>query len=797
MLGGAALMLVIIFSVAAFPQQVTAEPKIAPLPLDVLFAMPKFTPFGSIALSPDGQLVVYSVCFSMRKSLEKDPRYGVITRSGTPRIFEGCELRIINTETRETTNLINGGNSWFPVWSPNGKRLAFYSDRDGFANLWIWERSTRKPWKVSDLLIRSSGRSEPQWMPDNKGVVATVLPKGMTLDQAVSSAATEAARKGPSSNSEESSVVVYKAGPDIKNAATAAAFDTNQFLSDLVLFEIDGKKTRPIAAGEKIWGVRVSPDGKSIAFANEAGFKSVASHIIDYKLHIFDVTSSRTVDIPPSFNMLGGRTFSWSPDSRKIAYCTLGGKADCFVVSREGGDPKNVTPGDHPSFSRVDRLPLWDGKSENVYVLSTALASAVAEGRIKADSDAIWRININESSVQKIARIADRTIMDVALPSRSDHIVSADGEPSLVVLGIDNQTKRMGFHRVNLKTGTNERLYDGDEVIASGTLVAGYMIDVSADGKTIAYLLQSSQSPPEIYISDNQFRNPRKLTNLGAAIGGTLMGKAKLIDWRGNDNKLYRGAVLLPSGYREGQAYPTIVYPYPGSTKSEFVNLFGLSSGTSVENMQIFASRGYAVFFPDMPEPQAGRPMHSVLEGIMPALNKIIDLGIADANRLGVMGNSYGGYMVLSFIVQTNRFKAAVARAGSYDLASQYGYMTQSGSTFAPAWAETGQGRMGGTPWEFRERYIENSPFFYLDRVETPLLLIHGSEDPTSSPFNADQTFVGLRRLGKAVEYAKYMGEEHSENVWGYANQLDYLNRVIAWFDKYLKAPEKTVSTKQ
>jgi len=161
---------------------------------------------------------------------------------------------------------------------------------------------------------------------------------------------------------------------------------------------------------------------------------------------------------------------------------------------------------------------------------------------------------------------------------------------------------------------------------------------------------------------------------------------------------------------------------------------------------------------------------------------------------MGVMGHSYGGYMVLSFIVQTNRFKAAVARAGIYDLAAEYGYMTRSGATFGPAWAETGQGAIGGTPWEFRERYIENSPFFYLDRVETPLLLIHGSEDSASSPFTADQVFTGLRRLGKPVEYARYLGEEHTESGWGHANQIDYLTRVINWFDKYLKGSPQSPS---
>jgi dipeptidyl aminopeptidase/acylaminoacyl peptidase len=87
---------------------------------------------------------------------------------------------------------------------------------------------------------------------------------------------------------------------------------------------------------------------------------------------------------------------------------------------------------------------------------------------------------------------------------------------------------------------------------------------------------------------------------------------------------------------------------------------------------------------------------------------------------------------------------------------------------------------MGGTPWQFRDRYLENSPTFHLDRVETPLLIVQGGIDNTVPPFLADEVFVGLRRLGKKVVYAKYAGEDHWEGIWDHANAVDYLNRVIA-----------------
>jgi dipeptidyl aminopeptidase/acylaminoacyl peptidase len=788
------VLFVATFGVEVFPQQAASDPELAPLPLNALFSMPKIAVWGPIALSPDGQLVVYPVCVTASKVVETDARYKDITRSGAPSIFEGCELKITNTQTRETTTLLTGGNSWFPVWSPNGQKVAFYSDHDSIANLWIWNRTTRKAGKVSPALIRSGARSEPQWMTDGNGVVATILPHGMTLDEAASMALGESVRIDPAKTSTQSSVVVYTAGAGDKNTTKGAAFDTSKFFSDLVLFDLGAETSRPIESRKKIWGFHVSPDGKSVAFTTEAGFKSSASHLIVYDLHIYDLATSQTRNVANDIGGSGGRSYSWSPDSRNIAYCAK----DCFIVSRDGGDPRNVTPGEHPSFSHVDRLPLWDARGENLYVLSLASAELVARGYAKAGSDGVWRIDIKEPSVRKVARIPGRTIIDVALSSRTDRVISADSGRSLILLAIDDQTKRTGLYRVDLATGSSAVLREKDEVLANGTFFpAGYAIDLSADGTTIVYLVQDSQHPPELYISDAQFKNTQPLSKVADTLKQFPMGKSKLIDWRGYDGKLYRGLVLLPSGYREGRAYPTIVYPYPGESRSEWVNVFGMSvHGAPVENMQVFASRGYVVFMPDTPGPEVGRPMHSLVEGILPAVNKIIDLGIADPNRMGVMGHSYGGYMVLSCIVQTKRFKAAVARSGSYDLAAEYGYMMPNGATFAPAWAESGQGSMGGTPWEFRERYIENSPFFYLDRVETPLLLIHGSADGSLAPFTADQVFVGLRRLEKRVEYAKYIGEEHTESGWGYANQLDYLNRVIAWFDKYLKPNAEKTSSK-
>jgi dipeptidyl aminopeptidase/acylaminoacyl peptidase len=215
------------------------------------------------------------------------------------------------------------------------------------------------------------------------------------------------------------------------------------------------------------------------------------------------------------------------------------------------------------------------------------------------------------------------------------------------------------------------------------------------------------------------------------------------------------------------------------------VNRFGFGS-VGAENLQILATRGYAVLLPDSPL-ASGTPMQQLAKTVLPGVNRVVELGIADPSRLGIMGHSYGGYSTLSLIVQTKIFKAAVDSAGPANLFAEYTSMNKTGESFGIGWVEGGQGGMSGHPWQQRDAYIENSPFFYLDRVDTPLLIIHGDLDQAVPVSQGEAVFVSLRRLGKKVVFVKYEGEGHWEGEWSSPNVEDYWNRVISWFNEHLK----------
>ena len=173
---------------------------------------------------------------------------------------------------------------------------------------------------------------------------------------------------------------------------------------------------------------------------------------------------------------------------------------------------------------------------------------------------------------------------------------------------------------------------------------------------------------------------------------------------------------------------------------------------------------------------------HFRLSGV----EKLVESGIADGDRLGLMGHSYGGYCVNALVTQTSRFKAAVNISGLCNLVSAYGVLTDAGDSPNVARAETGQLRMGGAPWQCAERYVANSPVFHLDRVVTPLLLVHGELDNTCRLSQAEEMFTGLRRLGREAVLLCYRGEGHWPGTWQYTNAVDYWERILDWFDTYL-----------
>ena len=241
-------------------------------------------------------------------------------------------------------------------------------------------------------------------------------------------------------------------------------------------------------------------------------------------------------------------------------------------------------------------------------------------------------------------------------------------------------------------------------------------------------------------------------------------------------NELY-GVIYYPTEYVPSVRYPTIFLVY----ERFFDNRFNAG-------INHLTSRGYAVVQPSVQFEQ-GYPGEAWLKGVTAAANKVIDMGLADPDRLGVHGTSYGGYATNLLIAQTKRFKAAINISGKVNMVSFYTDSPRIGTRNIRA-PERGQDRIGATLWEQPQKYIATSAIMDADRITTPLLLLTGDQDHNVPGRQAMEMFYALRRLGQTVEWVNYINGGHGTPTSEVGEVHDYYQRILGWYDKYLKGDD-------
>jgi len=197
-----------------------------------------------------------------------------------------------------------------------------------------------------------------------------------------------------------------------------------------------------------------------------------------------------------------------------------------------------------------------------------------------------------------------------------------------------------------------------------------------------------------------------------------------------------------------------------------------------------YASNGYALFLPDV-RYTVGQPGFSATKCLVPGVQKLIDMGIADPKAIGLHGHSWSGYQTAFVITQTDMFAAAIAGAPVANMTSAYSGIRLESGLARQFQYEQEQSRIGGSLWEYRERFIENSPVFFADRINTPLLIQAGDEDEAVPWHQSVEMYLAMRRLGKDCVFLQYRGEPH--HLKKYPNKLDYSIKMKEYLDHYLK----------
>ncbi len=308
------------------------------------------------------------------------------------------------------------------------------------------------------------------------------------------------------------------------------------------------------------------------------------------------------------------------------------------------------------------------------------------------------------------------------------------------------------------------------------------------DADRVLFTRESYTEFPDLWVTDMNFKKPRRLSDANPQIAEFAWGEAELVEWSTPDSIPLQGVLIKPGNCVPGKKYPVLVYYY-----SIFSNRLHEFNEVVVNHRPCFpyyASNGYAVFLPDI-RFDVGSPGYSAIKCLVPGVQKIIDMGIADPDAVCLHGYSWSGYQTAFVITQTDIFTCAIAGAPVSNMTSAYSGIRWESGLARQMQYEKEQSRIGASLWEARDRYIENSPVFYADRINTPLLIQFGDEDGAVPWYQGIELYLAMRRLGKDCIFLQYRGEPH--HLKQYANKLDYTIRFRQYLDHYLKgepAPE-------
>ena len=602
-------------------------------------------------------------------------------------------------------------------FSPDGSRLAFVvaeppKGEDRPRHIWLFDKNTNG---VRQFTFSPKAESSPRWSPDGKQLAFL-------------------------SNREEDQQQIF-------------------------LMRVDGGEASVLTKGKRsIQGFEWSPDGKQIAFlAPNAKTEAEEKKEKDKDdAHVVDKDEKR--NRVWLLNVRTGETRALTP-SHWLAY---------ELAWSASGDRLILNATEHPGSDREEHriysLQISDGTTK---LLASAISGHVEHLRVSPDGKTIGYIGVGVSGPQPndilllpINGGAPRNVTGASL----DRPISQfewlkDG--ALLAVYAD------GFHnKFVLFTADGFRK---DPVTAITTNPGTFGVSGSGD---VAFPGQTATTPEELRIWD-QKTPPRQVTHLNSAWKEFALNSPEFYKYKSFDGLEIEGAVLKPAGYDGKSKLPLIALIHGGPTGNweDVIEPWG----------QLLAARGYAVFYPNIRgstgygekfvEMNRGDWGGGDFKDVMWGIKDLEDRGIADPNRLGIGGWSYGGYMAEWAITQTPRFKAAVSGAGLANLISEFG--TESDPSY-DEW-------FYGVPYEKPEGFLNSSPFLYLKNAKTPILILQGEADTVDPLGQSQELYRGLKRYGVETELVVYPREPHG--IHEEKHLLDRLNRILAWYDKHLKEP--------
>ena len=543
------------------------------------------------------------------------------------------------------------------------------------------------------------------------------------------------------------------------------------------VFAVDaggGTATAITSAPEGVTSYEWAPDGRTIAYLSRDAAKPSPVTRVDappppVRLYVQSLPASARALTPPAHYV---DSFTWAPDGRSVVYSAAPGvgfmapySTRLYQIDAAGGAARVVA--DRPG---MNTSPQFSPDGTRIAFVTTNERTGLIAPRGLA-----------------VLTLAAATIRSYPMNGAwiGEMVWSPDSAAIYVLM--NEGTFATGAHmfempivRVDLASGTAAPAVSGP--------VVNYSISVTRDGRTLAYREVEARTTGDIVVRDVASGRTTKITDVNPELAGFALGALEPVSWRSFDGKEIWGLLLTPARSTR-KNLPLLVYchggPIGGVTYGMFPQFAHTVGQVDPYGVEAFASAGYAVLFP-MPRGGSGygeEGHRSIVnawgEGdyrdIMAGVDHLLAQGLADRDRLGVLGASYGGFMTNWIVTQTNRFKAASSSASISDLTDLF-YLADAGAVMDEYF---------GKPWDNRASYQQHSPITHVQRVQTPLLIQHGENDPRVPLASGRRFYEALKALGKTVEFDIFPRGGHVQ--YQPAAQRASMQRNLDWFLRWIR----------
>ncbi len=701
-------------------------------------------------------------------SLPKNGKYvAIVTQqklkndSSQVRIYEVSTQTLIKEFDRNTA-------CEAPVWNEDGTRLAFFASQDTNKvkqfELNVYDLVSNKTWVFGDTLTPDfdtlKGISEnrtPIFTQDNRFLFFGVADH------------VKAEVKDTLLESEKVRVDIWHYQDQELQAQQLVQLSQVKKRSDLCVFRFDNEKI--IQLSNDTLRVRVSDQelGEYVlgtsneAYAIQQQWKSPGLEDV-YRISLIDGTTeliAKGLAYPGILSPKGSYFTYFNPAKSQHVLLDIAAKSVSFMNANRKDITWNEDLNGQPMEAGPEGWIGFDRSEDHVYFKS------------RVD---LWDYQISTQNLQSLTNewaTKNKVRMDlVKWESDSVYIDLSD----CYATSFELSTKKEGLHHFDASQANGLR-----QIIQIPARIS--LIERSPNKNHYFFRWMTVSHYPELELWNDQYQPEGVLSVTNPQQANYNWATSEIVKWKAYDGQNLEGILYKPADYDATKKYPLILYYYELNSDN-LHNYQGPRPSASTINPTEYASAGYFVFIPDI-RYEIGHPAKSAYNCIMSATDQLLKQFPIDSMRMGLQGQSWGGYQTAQLVTMTKRYAAAMAGAPVGNMISAYGGIRWGSGLNRQFQYESTQSRIGKTIWEAQALYIENSPLFHLPNVTTPLLIMANDRDGAVPWYQGLELYNGMRRLGKACWMLNYNDDDHNLTKLPY--KMDLSIRMRQFFDHYLQ----------